>query len=430
VLKAYRIAQPVDVRKRKAAALTGLRGCGNHTLGFEDTMNEHDPKPLRGVRVLDLSRLLPGPFCTLLLADLGAEVIKVEDTGGGDYIRAMGPSIGEETAYFLALNPGKKSIALNLKVPGGLEAFRRLAATANVILEGFRPGTAERLGIGFEKIRETNPRIVYCSISGYGQDGPLRDRAGHDLNYVARAGILGLCGREGHLPTIPPVQVADLSSGMYAAVAVLAALRESERSGRGRFIDISMMDSAMSWLVMTVAEFAGGERGGRGRMPLTGKYPCYNVYRTKDGHEVTLAALESKFWTDFCKAAGRPDIAGLQYDTSPGAFAEMEALFAGRGREEWAAALEGVDCCVEFVAGLEEALADVQARARGMVGEIPRAGKAVVGLGHPLRDRDGTLPGPAPGHGEQTSPLLRELGYSEEEIEALAASGAILRPRT
>ncbi len=392
-------------------------------------MKEPNPKPLRGVRILDLSRLLPGPFCTLLLADLGAEVIKIEDTGGGDYIRTMGPKVGEETAYFLALNPGKKSVALNLKIPEGLEAFRRLAATANVILEGFRPGTIDRLGIGFEKIREINPGIVYCSISGYGQDGPFRDRAGHDLNYIARAGILGLCGREGEPPVIPPIQVADLSSGMYAAVAILAALRESERSGRGRYIDISMMDSAMSWLIMAVAEFAGGERGGRGRMPLTGAYPCYNVYRTRDGREITLAALESKFWADFCTAAGRPDIARLQYDTSREAFAEIEALFAARTGEEWTRALEGVDCCVEFVAGLEEALADVQAKARGMVEEATRAGTAGIGIGNPLRLLDGEIPGPPPGQGEQTAPILRELGYSDREIEALADSGAILRIR-
>lgn len=384
-----------------------------------------DRKPLESIRILDLSRLLPGPYCTLLLADLGAEVIKIEDLAGGDYIRAWPPFIGGQSAYFLALNPGKKSFAVNLKPAKGREVFLKLASTAQVIMEGFRPGTADRLGIGFEAVRSVNPALVYCSISGYGQDGPMRDRAGHDLNYIARSGILGLTGAEGSPPPIPPVQIADLSSAMYAAIAILAALRESERSGRGRYLDIGMMDSAMAWLVITVAEFAAGERGGRGRLPLTGKYPCYNVYRTRDGSEITLAALETKFWSEFCRLTGRPDLIERQFAEDPETLAEVRALFAARTREEWASLAAAGDFCCELVLPLGEALGDPHIRHRGLV-RTKRAGEGPgIELGNPLRRLGAGEPGTPPGYGEHTRPLLRELGYAEREIAELVESGII-----
>jgi len=384
-----------------------------------------DRKPLEGIRILDLSRLLPGPYCTLLLADLGAEVIKIEDLAGGDYIRAWPPFVGGRSAYFLALNAGKKSFAVNLKPARGREVFLKLAATASVIMEGFRPGTAERLGIGYEAVRAVNPGLVYCSISGYGQDGPMRDRAGHDLNYIARSGILGLTGEEGRPPAIPPVQIADLSSAMYAAIAILAALRESDRSGRGRYLDIGMMDSAMAWLVMTAAEFAAGERGVRGRLPLTGKYPCYNVYRTKDGSELTLAALETKFWSEFCRLAGRPDLVDRQFSDDPGTAAEVRTLFAGRTREEWAGLAASGDFCCESVLPFEDALQDPHVRHRGLV-RAARAGEGPpIELSNPLRRLDAEEAGTPPEYGEHTRPLLRELGYAEGEIEDLEKSGII-----
>lgn len=384
--------------------------------------------PLAGLRVLDLSRLLPGPYATLLLSDLGAEVIKVEDLESGDYIRSMGPFVGGLSAYFLALNAGKKSFAVNLKSPKGLEAFKRLVAEADAVVEGFRPGTAERLGIGYEVLRAVNPRLVYCSISGYGQTGPNRDRAGHDLNYIARAGILGLCGRPGDPPAIPPVQIADLSSAMFAALGIVAAVRESERSGEGRFLDIGMMDSALAWMVMTVAERAGGERGGRGRRPLTGKHPCYNVYRTRDGYDVCLAALEAKFWESFCRAVGREDLIPKQFSEADDDRAEIEALFASRTRAEWAEVFGRTDFCGEIVPSLDEALAAAHAAGRGLVHEAFVGGSPVVFLGHPLRDPEAHPPSAWPEHGEHTVELLRELGYSERQIEELSLSGAIRRP--
>ena len=382
-------------------------------------------KPLRGIRVLDLSRLLPGPYCTLLLADLGAEVVKVEDVEGGDYIRAMGPTIGGQSAYFLALNAGKKSVALNLKSPAGLGLFMRMAVRADVVVEGFRPGTADRLGIGYNAMKTVNPRIVYCSISGYGQDGPERDRAGHDLNYIARAGILGLCGRPGGVPAIPPVQIADLSSAMFAALGITAALRESERTGEGRYLDIGMMDSALAWMVMPVAEYAAGERGGRGRLPLTGKHPCYNVYRTKDGHDICLAALESKFWQAFCRTMGREDLLPLQFSERPEDFAAVEALFAGRTRDEWAQLLQATDFCCEVVPTLNEVLISPQAKHRGLVRDIRTGDQANILLGHPLREYGTHEPADCPGHGEHTAEVLSELGVTDREMAELEAAGVV-----
>jgi alpha-methylacyl-CoA racemase len=385
--------------------------------------------PLDGVRVLDLSRLLPGPFCTLLLSDLGAEVIKVEDVEGGDYIRAMGPFVDGVSAYFLALNPGKKSISLNLKAPAGRSLFLKLAATARVVVESFRPGTVDRLGIGYEAVRAINPGIVYCSISGYGQTGPDRDKAGHDLDFIARSGILDLCGRPGAVPAIPPVQMADLSSAMYAAAGILAYLRESERTGEGRYIDIGMLDSAVSWMVMPVAEHSAGERGGRGRRPLTGKHPCYNVYRTRDGRDVSLAALEKKFWEAFCRKIGRDDLVPLQFSERVEDFALFEALFASRTGAEWKELLAGTDFCCEVVPSLDEALDDPQIKARGLVAGPGANGPPVIRLGHPLRDEAVQADRACPGHGEHTQELLREVGVSEAEIDDLEASGVVRRAR-
>lgn len=387
------------------------------------------PKPLAGVRVLDLSRLLPGPLCTLILADLGAEVIKIEDLEGGDYIRTWAPLIDGRGAYFLALNPGKKSVSLNLKAAAGREIFLKLAAAAGVIVESFRPGTVERLGIGYAAVRAVNPRIVYCSISGYGQDGPDRDRAGHDLDYIARSGILGLSGWPDSRPSIPPVQIADLSSAMYAAAGILAYLREAERTGEGRSLDIGMLDSALSWMIMPVAEYSAGERGGRGRLPLTGKYPCYNVFRTRDGRDISLAALEPKFWRAFCRSVGREDLLPLQFSERPEDLGLFEALFAGRSAAEWASLLEGTDSCCEIVPSLGEVLADPQIGHRGLLVAPPPGGPGVIRVGHPLRDRTEREDKACPGHGEHTAEVLSALGISGPEMDGLEAAGVIRRGR-
>ena len=383
--------------------------------------------PLAGVRVLDLSRLLPGPFCTMILADLGAEVIKIEDLEGGDYMRAFPPFIDGRSAYFLALNAGKKSLALNLKAAAGREIFLKLAATAGVVVESFRPGAVDRLGIGYPAVRAVNPRTVYCSISGFGQDGPDRDRAGHDLDFISRAGLLSLCGWPDARPAIPPVQIADLSSAMYAAAGILAWLRESERTGEGRHLDIGMLDSAVSWMVMPLGDYSAGERGGRGRLPLTGQHPCYNVYRTNDGRDISLAALEPKFWQAFCKAVGRPDLLPLQFSEKAEDHALFESLFAGRTAAAWTDLLRGADCCCAVVPRLDEALEDPQLRHRGLIAGPPPGVPGVLRPGHPLRDRHAPDAGPCPEHGQHTAEILAELGLTGEAIAALEAGGVVRR---
>ncbi|HWV86668.1 MAG TPA: CoA transferase, partial [Capillimicrobium sp.] len=298
-----------------------------------------DGLPLEGVRVLDLSRLLPGPFCSLLLADFGADVVKVEDTGAGDYARWAPPRFdGVEDsaagAFFLALNRNKRSIRVDLKTEAGRDVLLRLARDADVLLESFRPGVLDRLGVGYERLREANPGLVYCAITGYGQDGPYRDRSGHDMNYLGLVGLLGLTGEAGGPPVPPAGQIADIGGGaLMAAFAILAALRERDRSGEGQLVDVSMADGALSWLGMLAARvFAGDAPPRRGRLELAGGIICYRPYAASDGW-VTLGALEPKFWAAWCRGVGREDLIERQFDP-PGSdtHREVEAIFAARTR--------------------------------------------------------------------------------------------------
>ncbi len=370
---------------------------------------------LRGLRVLDLSRLLPGGFCSLLLADFGADVIKVEDTGMGDYVRADPPA-------FHALNRGKRAISIDLKNPAGKQAFVRMARDADVVLESFRPGVMDRLGVGYERLREENPRLVYCAISGYGQAGPYAQRAGHDMNYLALAGLLGLTGEPDGAPVQAAGQIADLGGGaLMAAFGILAALRERDVSGEGQFVDISMKDGALSWLAMDAARvLAGAAAPARGGAPLAGGLICYRPYRCADGW-VTLGALEPKFWQAWCHGVGRPDLADRQFDAIGSVTHHaVEQEFAARTREEWQAFNDEHDCCVEPVLALDEALA----RAGDMVVE---SGAERL-LGTPVRlSRTPADPtrGAGPPRGADTDAVLTEAGLSDDEIGALREAGAV-----
>src|SRR5947208_6080832 len=271
-------------------------------------------RPLEDLRVLDLSRLLPGGFCSLLLADLGADVLKVEDTGMGDYVRWSPPYYegaddSAKSAYYLALNRGKRSIRLNLKEERGREVMLRLACEYDVLLESFRPGVMERLGVGYERLRQENPGLVYCAITGYGQDGPMRDRSGHDMNYLGLVGLLGLTGDRGGPPVQAAGQIADIGGGaLMAAFGILAALRERDRSGEGQLVDVSMSDGSLSWLAMVAARyFADREVPRRGRLEFGGGFICYRPYACADGWG-TLGALEPKFWRNWCRAVAREDL--------------------------------------------------------------------------------------------------------------------------
>jgi len=271
--------------------------------------------PLSHVRVLDLSRIMAGPWAGQVLADLGADVIKVEEPGRGDYIRWTPPLTEGSSAAHLGLNRGKRSLALNLKDPAGPDLLKRLAARADVLVESFRPGVLDRLGAGVDALRGTNPALVYCSITGYGEDGPYRDRVGHDINYVGYAGLLGMSGLPDGPPVVPPVQVGDLGGGgMAAAIGILAALLERQRTGRGRFVDTSMLDGTVSWLSIHLGSFlATGEEPARGRMPLTGGYACYRPYRCADDRYLTVGALEPQFWRALVRALGLPELEADQF---------------------------------------------------------------------------------------------------------------------
>src|ERR671937_948510 len=275
-------------------------------------------KPLAGIRVLDLTRLLPGAFCTQLLAGMGADVIKVEEPGTGDYMRWTPPLVDGQSALFNALNRDQRSIELDLKSNRGRDALLRWVETAHVLVEGNRPGVMARLGVGWDVLHERHPRLVMCSITGYGQDGPFATRAGHDLNYMAIAGGLGLNGARDGPPLPLSVQVADVGGGgLQPAVAILAALVEVERGGEGRWIDASMTDGAVGWLALAFAARAAGEHVARGDQRLAGRYACYRVYECKDGRYYSVGALEPKFWSALCTALSRPDLADLQYSEDP-----------------------------------------------------------------------------------------------------------------
>jgi crotonobetainyl-CoA:carnitine CoA-transferase CaiB-like acyl-CoA transferase len=402
--------------------------------------------PLEGIRVLDLSRLLPGGFCSLLLADFGADVLKVEDTGMGDYIRWAPPYYegahdSAKSALFLSLNRNKRSIRLDLKNERGREALLALVREYDVVLESFRPGVLDRLGVGYERMREENPGIVYCAISGYGQDGPKRDASGHDMNYLGLIGLLGLTGELGGEPVQAAGQIADLGGGaLMAAFGILAALRERDGgggqpgSGEGQLVDVSMADGALSWLAMVAASyFAGEEVPRRGELPLAGSLVCYRPYECSDGW-VSLGALEPKFWQGFCRGVGREDLIAAQFER-PGspAHAQVQEIFKGRTREEWEAFARENDCCLEPVLELDEALSSELVQARGMVVELdqPGAERPVRQLGLPVKlartpGDHARLPGPA--LGEHTEQVLLAAGYSEAEVAELLAAGAVAGP--
>lgn len=387
---------------------------------------------LDSVRVLDLSRLLPGPYATQLLADAGADVIKIEDTGAGDYARAMPPYTDDGVgAVFDAVNRGKRGVALDLKSEEGQEALYELVEEADVLLETFRPGVADRLGVGYDRISEHNEDIVYCSLTGYGQNGPLADSVGHDLNYVGRAGMLDLVREdEDAKPQIPGYTVADMAGGLFAAFSIVSALLSRELgSTDGEYIDIAMTDVVLSFSQAVAQPVFEGEQTRPGEGELVGGYPWYDVYETADGRYVTFAALEPQFFRAFCEAVDRDDLIGAHMtgdDAEREALrAELTELFGSRTREEWTETVDGVEASVEPVYTLSEAIEDDQIAARDLIWDErrPRVGFPAQGTDTP-RDRGR----PIPGQGEHTAELLREAGYDDETLAALAEAGVILSP--
>jgi crotonobetainyl-CoA:carnitine CoA-transferase CaiB-like acyl-CoA transferase len=388
--------------------------------------------PLEGVRILDLTRLLPGNYCTLLLADLGADVIKVEEPGKGDYIRWTPPIVDGMSAAHRAVNRGKRSISLNLKAPEGPGLLQRLVERSDVLVESFRPGVMERLGVGYESLSTQNPALVYCAISGYGQDGPYRDLVGHDINYLGYGGALSLSGPTGSPPTLAGVQIADVGGGgLMGVVGILAALVERRTTGRGRFVDIAMLDGAVSWLSMHLGTHLAGMDSSVMR-GLTGDLACYRVYRAGDGKYLTVGALENQFWEALCRTLDCEDLIPDQYapaERQREMAARLQEIFDTRTRDEWVKLFRDVPACVGPVNDLTEAVEDPQVRHRGMVASV---GGQEVGPGAPIKLVEGGLPAApmnlrgAPELGEHTDEVFQDLiGLDDAELQALRAAGAI-----
>jgi len=383
---------------------------------------------LEGILVLDLSRMLPGPYCSMMLADLGAEVIKIEEPTTGDPTRKSPPIIDGQSAPFAQVNRNKKSIAIDLKKPEGRDIFLKLASTADCVLEQFRPGVVDRLGINYSAVSEVNPRVVYCSLTGFGQDGPHRERSGHDLNYLALSGVLGLTTDDRGKPVIPGVQVADLAGGMIAGFAILAALLAREKTGRGQYVDVSMFDVMLSMLPIPAAHhFAGKTIPVGGKYVLSGAYPFYNVYQTGDGKFMTLGALEPKFWANFCKKIGRDDLIARQFDAGENReslFEEVRTVFKSKTQSEWIELMRDADCCCEPVLSMAEAFEHAQTRAREMIRHGPSITEQ-LGFSYKLSDTPPHETIEAPALGEHTAELLSALGMSKDEVIRLKEAGII-----
>lgn len=388
-------------------------------------------KLLEGVKILDLTRLLPGGYCTQMLADMGAEVLKIEDLQMGDYIRGMGPPAdGGDSVYFHALNRNKKSMRLNLKESGGQAVFYRLVESYDVLIEGFRPGVMEKLDLGYDRLSKINPGLVYCSVTGYGQSGPYRLRAGHDINYISIAGVLGLTGSRDGAPVMPGVQVADIGGGgLMAAVGILAAIVNRQRTGKGQYIDVAMLDGAVSWLTMYLTHYLNtGEKAGRGEMQLNGGQACYSVYETRDGKFVSLGALEPKFWKEFCRLSGRNDLLKRQFSGSKKDFAEVQQFFSTKTRDEIVEMFSRTDACVEPVLELNEVAEHPHVFQRRLITDLTLpGGKTIKTVAHPIK-----FPGAEAGEdqlppalGQHTVEVLMSLGYSREQISIMQANGVV-----
>ena len=388
---------------------------------------------LKGVKVLDLSRLLPGPYCTLMMADYGAEVIKIEEPGQGDYIRWRKPAVEGIGARHLTINRNKKSIELNLKTDEGKEIFKKMAANADVILESFRPGVMDRLGLGYEEISKLNERIIYCSLTGYGQTGPYRNLPGHDINYIGYSGILGLIGEKDGKPIVPGVQIADIGGGALMALSgICMALFHKERTGKGQYIDVSMMDGAVTWLYAAASDyFASGKVPERGSNRLDGYFAFYNVYGTKDNKYLSVGASEFKFWKRICELVERPEWIPLHEgpeEIQEKLKQDLTQLFKQENQQYWIDLLASEDTCVSPVNDIDEIFNNPQIIERELFKEMnhPIAG-TIKQIGFPIKfsETQGEIYSHAPILGEHTEEILSQLDYSNEHIEQLRKSGVI-----
>jgi crotonobetainyl-CoA:carnitine CoA-transferase CaiB-like acyl-CoA transferase len=389
--------------------------------------------PLAELRVLDLSRLLPGGYTTMVLADLGADVIKVEEPGKGDYIRWMPPftSTGEGGGH-IALNRGKRSITCNLKTDAGREVLVDLVRTADVLVESFRPGVMDRLGVGYDALRAVNPGLVYAAISGYGTTGAYVEKAGHDINYMAYAGALSFSGSAESGPWPPGLQIGDIGGGgLQALVAILVALRVRDQTGHGQFCDVSITDGIMSWLTIHAGAYvASGRPPGVGAELLNGGYAWYGTYRCADDRYIAIGALEPQFFHALVEALGVPELEGMHMDRARQTElrARLEEVFATKPRDEWMQALGEVDACAAPVLDMAEAFNDPGLRSRDLIVEMALPDGTsfpMVNVSPRLADTPGRVGGTPSPLGADTEDVLRELGRTSDDLAALRAAGAI-----
>ncbi len=379
-------------------------------------------RALEGIQVLDLSRLFPGPYCSMILGDLGAEVLRIEER------RFAGEGPGMPT-----IMRNKRHMTLNLKHPQGRQVFYRLVKGADVVLEGFRPGVTERLGIHYPCLKEVNEKIIYCSITGYGQDGPYKNMVGHDINYLSFGAVLGLTGELNGKPVIPPIQVADMAAGgMYAALGIMAALLSREKTGKGQYIDISMLDGIISMLPFPASMlWSRGTVPQRGDTLLSGRYPCYNVYETKEGKYISLGALEHRFWVALCKKLRREDFIPYQFDEGEKReeiFAFLRQVFGDKTREDWMEELKDLDVCFGKVLHLDEALHDPQVIHRQMVVEFtdpPKKRTKLLALPIKLSETPPDIRRAPAKFGEHTEEVLTGLGFNAGEINQMIKEGVV-----
>lgn len=390
--------------------------------------------PLEGVRVLDLTRVIAGPFCTQLMADYGAEVIKVEDRQGGDPSRIQEPMINGTGSLFYLVNRNKKSLALDLKQKEGKEILRRLVREADILIEQFRPGVMDKLGLGYSELKKENPRLIYCSLSGYGQTGPMSSAPSHDLNFQSLAGMAMLNARPGDTPLVPPVTMMAMAGGaLYAFAAILMALFQRANTGEGQYCDVAIMDGTISLTVQLLAD-----RAGWGRLPRPGEgvyaggFACYGIYATSDGGYVSLAAVEDKFWTDFCTDMGHPEYAVVQWDPSQQEILKKscQEYFLTRTRQEWVEHFAESGICFSPLLDLDEMCKHPQVAAREMIMRLedfiaPGQDLYLTGLPVKLSAASGQSAPQFAGLGENNEEILRELGYADEEIAVLRGQNVI-----
>ena len=387
-------------------------------------------KPLSGVKVLDFTQLLPGPMCTLQLADMGADVLKIEPPGGE---AGRGPAGTPISHFFLSVNRNKRSLTINLRAPGARELVHALAKDADIVVEGFRPGVMARMGIDYDTLKAINPKLVYCAISGYGQDGPLAELGGHDINYQSYAGILEQSAALGAKPHPGNFPIADLAGGaLSAAMSILAALFDAQRSGQGRFIDVSMTDCAMALNTQPLASLHSWKQPlPAGHDTLSGALPCYGTYATADGRYLAVGALEPKFWQAFCAAAGCPELSksGWAAGKSGAAVkAQVARIIQARTLAEWTQTLAGVDACVSPVLRIDEVLSHPHTQARAMTVNTPLPdGGSAPYFAFPVKmsDFQFSLDRPPPSAGEHNEAVLHELGHDADAIARLMADGVI-----